>query len=294
MSLTPKPRPHRGRTLFLAVLLILSLATIALGIWLLVDQRQQIAAGVAPGGRCGRALTPAPDFELTASDGQVIRLADLRGKVVLLNFWATWCPPCKAEMPDLNALQRKYGADRDFVVLGVNDEESAADVIAFAQREGIAFPLLLDPRWPRDREALRRALSADLDDHRSRRQHPRHLARPDRPRGHAGPAAKGLVNNRYDEEVMTAITPASGSGRPSGTSNPTAHPIRSTSRRPRGASWRTTTARPTWMISSATTWRSTRRGRRMRLAGWRIAAASACSNSCRTAPLKWCATKYGG
>ena len=143
MSLTPKPRPHRGRTLFLAVLLILSLATIALGVWLLVDQRQQIAAESRPA--AAAASTPAPDFELTSADGQVIRLADLRGKVVLLNFWATWCPPCKAEMPDLNALQRKYGAERDFVVLGINDEESAADVTAFAQREGIAFPLLLDP-----------------------------------------------------------------------------------------------------------------------------------------------------
>jgi peroxiredoxin len=144
MSLTPEIRPHRGRTLFLAVLLILSLVTIALGVWLLVDQRQQIAAESRPATGAA-APSAAPDFELTASDGKVIRLADLRGKVVLLNFWATWCPPCKAEMPDLNALQRKYGADRDFVVLGVNDEESAADVIAFAQREGIAFPLLLDP-----------------------------------------------------------------------------------------------------------------------------------------------------
>ena len=107
-------------------MLILSLATIALGVWLLVDQRQQIAAESRPA--AAAAPTPAPDFELTSSDGQVIRLADLRGKVVLLNFWATWCPPCKAEMPDLNALQRKYGAERDFLVLGVNDRENAADV----------------------------------------------------------------------------------------------------------------------------------------------------------------------
>ena len=144
MSLTSKPRPHRGRTLFLAVLLILSLATVALGVWLLVDQRQQIAAESRPV-VAAAAPSPAPDFELTASDGKGVRLSDLRGKVVLLNFWATWCPPCKAEMPDLNALQRKYGAERDFVVLGINDMENAADVIAFAEREGIAFSLLLDP-----------------------------------------------------------------------------------------------------------------------------------------------------
>lgn len=144
MSLTPKPLPHRGRTFFLAGLLILSLATIALGVWLLVDQRQQVAAESRPV-VAAAAPSPAPDFELTASDGKGVRLGDLRGKVVLLNFWATWCPPCKAEMPDLNALQRKYGAERDFVVLGINDMENAADVIAFAEREGIAFPLLLDP-----------------------------------------------------------------------------------------------------------------------------------------------------
>jgi cytochrome c biogenesis protein CcmG/thiol:disulfide interchange protein DsbE len=117
---------------------------IALGVWLLVDQRQQIAIQSRPAAD-GVAASPAPDFELTASDGKVVRLKDLRGKVVLLNFWATWCPPCKAEMPDLNALHQKYGTEHDFVVLGVNDEEGAADVVAFAEREGIAFPLLLDP-----------------------------------------------------------------------------------------------------------------------------------------------------
>ena len=144
MNLTAKPRPSRGRSIFLAVLLILSLVTIGLGVWLLMDQRQQIAAQSRPAS-AAVAPSPAPDFELTASDGQVVRLGELRGKVVLLNFWATWCPPCKAEMPDLNALQREYGADRDFVVLGINDMENAADVVAFAEREGIAFPLLLDP-----------------------------------------------------------------------------------------------------------------------------------------------------
>jgi cytochrome c biogenesis protein CcmG, thiol:disulfide interchange protein DsbE len=144
VSLTASPRPNRGRTIFLGVLLILSVATVALGVWLLVDQRQQITAQ-SRAAAAANEPAPAPDFELTASDGQVIRLQDLRGKVVLLNFWATWCPPCKAEMPDLNALQQKYGAERDFVVLGINDEEGAADVAAFAEREGIAFPLLLDP-----------------------------------------------------------------------------------------------------------------------------------------------------
>jgi len=144
MNLTSEPRPHRGRKLFLALLLILSLTTIALGVWLLVDQRQQIAAQSRPAAENG-TRERAPDFQLTASDGKEIRLEDLRGKVVLLNFWATWCPPCKAEMPDLNALHQQYGAEHDFLVLGVNDEENAADVAAFAQQQHIAFPLLIDP-----------------------------------------------------------------------------------------------------------------------------------------------------
>jgi peroxiredoxin len=124
-------------------LLILSLTTIALGVWLLVDERQQIVAESRPAADASaRAL--APDFELTTPDGEVVRLKDLRGKVVLLNFWATWCPPCKAKMPDLDALHRKYGAEHDFLVLGVNDRENAVDVAAFARRENVSFPLVID------------------------------------------------------------------------------------------------------------------------------------------------------
>ena len=143
MNLTSAPRPSRVRTLLFAALLILSLITIALGVWLLVNERQQIAAESRPAADdSGRAR--APDFELSTADGTVIRLQDLRGKVVLLNFWATWCPPCKAEMPDLDALHRKYGAEHDFLVLGVNDRENAVDVAAFARRERVSFPLLID------------------------------------------------------------------------------------------------------------------------------------------------------
>ncbi len=71
-------------------------------------------------------------------------MSDLRGKVVLLNFWATWCPPCKAEMPDLEALYREYGAAHDFVVVGVNLQEDGAVVEKFARQAGLSFPILLD------------------------------------------------------------------------------------------------------------------------------------------------------
>ncbi|MBV9613695.1 MAG: TlpA family protein disulfide reductase [Acidobacteriaceae bacterium] len=64
----------------------------------------------------------AADFTLKTVDGATVHLADLRGKVVLLDFWATWCPPCRAELPRIEAISRKYG-DRNVVILGVNDED---------------------------------------------------------------------------------------------------------------------------------------------------------------------------
>jgi len=83
------------------------------------------------------------DFTLTDMQGQPWHLADLRGKVVLVNFWATWCPPCRKEMPDLQALYDKY-KDQGFVVLAISDEE-AAKVNPFLAERKISYPVLLDP-----------------------------------------------------------------------------------------------------------------------------------------------------
>ncbi|MDZ4671949.1 MAG: cytochrome c biogenesis protein CcdA [Phototrophicales bacterium] len=85
----------------------------------------------------------APDFSATTATGEVIRLADLRGKTVLLNFWFTTCAPCKVEMP---AFQNAYetNADNDFVVVAVNREESAEAILAFGTELSLTFPLVLD------------------------------------------------------------------------------------------------------------------------------------------------------
>jgi peroxiredoxin len=88
--------------------------------------------------RRGRA-----NFTLTSLDGDKWTLRDLRGKVVLVNFWATWCPPCRKEMPDLDALYKKF-RDQGFVVLAISDEQPEA-VRSFLAKHKVAYPVLLDP-----------------------------------------------------------------------------------------------------------------------------------------------------
>ena len=84
---------------------------------------------------------PAPDFKLTALDGKPITLAALQGKVVLLNFWATWCGPCRAEIPDLVALQERYKGRLQIIGLNVDDEE--ADIQQYVQETGINYPVAM-------------------------------------------------------------------------------------------------------------------------------------------------------
>jgi len=89
---------------------------------------------------------PAPDFSLPTLDGSEVRLADLRGKPVILNFWATWCPPCRREMPALEIVWQQHGRG-DVMVLGVDQGESVSLVSEYVrQNVGVTFPLLLDRR----------------------------------------------------------------------------------------------------------------------------------------------------
>jgi peroxiredoxin len=86
--------------------------------------------------------SPAPDFTLTSLDGQTIQLSDLRGRPVLLNFWATWCPACRTELPALQAAYERYG--EQVVFLAVDVKESRDTVASFVSQFGLTFPVLLD------------------------------------------------------------------------------------------------------------------------------------------------------
>jgi cytochrome c biogenesis protein CcmG/thiol:disulfide interchange protein DsbE len=85
---------------------------------------------------------PAPDFTLTALDGSEVSLSDFRGQPVVLNFWATWCPPCRAEVPALQSVSESLAGE--VVILGVSLQESPSTVSQFADEFGISYPVVLD------------------------------------------------------------------------------------------------------------------------------------------------------
>ncbi len=134
-SHTPAAYRRRRPPLGLAVI---GVGLILLGIasaWLL------LGVGSAPPTRVGRSL---PDFALTSLAGNVVHLADFKGQVLVLNGWGTWCPPCRAEMPTLNAFYRAHQA-QGFQLLAINAGEDRAAVASFIEQTGFTFPVLLDP-----------------------------------------------------------------------------------------------------------------------------------------------------
>jgi cytochrome c biogenesis protein CcmG, thiol:disulfide interchange protein DsbE len=99
--------------------------------------------GAALGLRAG--VEPAPDFVVETLDGDTVRLAELRGQVVLVNFWATWCPPCRIEMPGFQRVWEDYG-DRGFVIVGLSvDQGVRSDVVRWVERRGLTFPIAFAP-----------------------------------------------------------------------------------------------------------------------------------------------------
>jgi len=126
------------RRITYSIILILGLA------WIVVsaDRTGTSTAGKIPAPQQG---FPAPDFELKTTEGEIIKLSDLRGQAVLVNLWATWCPPCRAEMPAIEKVYNEY-RDEGFAVLAVNMtyQDTFSDIAPFVEEYGLTFPILLD------------------------------------------------------------------------------------------------------------------------------------------------------
>lgn len=97
---------------------------------------------------------PSPELTLTDLQGVSRSLADYRGQVALVNLWATWCPPCKAEMPTLQAYHDKY-ASKGFTVIAINDGDPTEDVVQFVRDYQLTFPVWLDPTYIATEQAFK-------------------------------------------------------------------------------------------------------------------------------------------
>jgi peroxiredoxin len=126
------------RRIIYSLILLLGLA------WIFVsaDRSGTSTAGQIPAPQQGFL---APDFELKTPTGESVKLSDLRGQAVLVNLWATWCPPCRAEMQTIETIYNEY-KEQGFVVLAVNMtyQDNPLDVMPFVNKEGLTFPILLD------------------------------------------------------------------------------------------------------------------------------------------------------
>lgn len=127
----------RKRTLPVQLALTIGTVLVALVIVYLTSTAARPEGEVVP--RIGGL---APDFTLTDLDGKPVRLSDYRGRVVFLNFWATWCPPCREEMPDMEAVRLQVGERA--VIVAVNLGEAPGEVRRFAESGGLGFKILLD------------------------------------------------------------------------------------------------------------------------------------------------------
>lgn len=152
-AISPEPNltyePERGRPPIrlssLQIILFAALAVFTLYItWRAksleqsMSKRDEVSAIIAK---------PAPAFSLAALDGKTVSLADYIGKKVVISYWASWCGPCKVEMPELREFYKRYHkTDSDFEILAISIDENRSDAEKYAAAEKLPFPVLLDPQ----------------------------------------------------------------------------------------------------------------------------------------------------
>ncbi|MDQ4045139.1 MAG: TlpA family protein disulfide reductase [Chloroflexota bacterium] len=140
-------RTGPSRILQIGIVAVVALLIIASGVWL---ARSQGASELGSGGVNSSLLPkvgePAPEFMTLYADGEIFRLSDLRGEGVWLNFWGSWCPPCRSEMPEIQAAWKELDA-RGFKMVGVAMQEDPRDAVAYRDRVDATFPIAVDPNY---------------------------------------------------------------------------------------------------------------------------------------------------
>lgn len=137
----PQPPPSSGRNVGIVVVLILMVTGMILAGKYLVKKPAPGTPNLTASNVKGQT---APDFELTTLDGKKIKLSDYKGKAVVLNFWATWCAPCKIEIPWFVELQKQYGPQgMEIVGIAMDENPKPEKIGAFAKEEGINYTVLL-------------------------------------------------------------------------------------------------------------------------------------------------------
>lgn len=151
---------EKRRYTILAVILVVVLLLAGIGYRLLSDRYAASQAETAPTEPQVSAQDesqqetpaepmPAPDFTVTDQAGNDIRFADQVGQPIILNFWASWCPPCRSELPDFDAASQKYGDEITFMMIDLCDgmRETSVSGLAFVQEQGYTFPVYLDTTY---------------------------------------------------------------------------------------------------------------------------------------------------
>jgi peroxiredoxin len=128
------------RWLFSLLFLSAVLSTASTYAW----SQSKINYKVIPNLEAMKDQAPTPDFTLPSLDGKKVSLKDFRGKVVFLNFWATWCVPCREEMPAMEKLYQEF-KENNFVVLAVNVKDRKADAVNFIKELKLSYPVVIDP-----------------------------------------------------------------------------------------------------------------------------------------------------